>query len=544
MSEQPGKLSRVALYARVSSEEQKEGQNILSQVNELENFVKDPNRLWQIVDTYKDDGWTGGHIIRPDLDRLRDDAKKGLFDFVVINDVDRLARDAHLVGVVTRDLQKYGVEIIFRKLPSDNGPTGKLLTGVLANFAEFERAIILDRTRRGRKYKVEVLKKFIGTRRKYGFIYYPKNSATGEDGRLEILNTEMQEVIKMFDWVDNEKLSARSLVKKLNDLNIPAFKGGRWSKSSVLNVLRCEMYTGVWHYNKHYSCEPIKEPRFKTYHRSLKSSRRLRPKNEWTPVTLPPELHVISREKWERVQEQLKKNKVFSPRNSIHKYLLSGLVFCGGDGKAYVGQPCHDKFYYRCSHRCKAYPSITEHILDEAVWSAVKEAVLNPQIIINQIEKVRKKIEHSKVSLTNELDLANKALVELQNKEDRLVDVYSMNIINPQQLKKRLDDLHKEKVVLEEKIAKLNKSQNIVPLKVIKMSVYDYLDFAKKKLEKFAFEEKQKLLRLLINDIIFEGTVVKIRGIIPVTQKQEVPTQFSGLGIMALQSNIAATMPF
>lgn len=85
-----GKLTtRVALYARVSSEEQKEGQTIDSQVAELERFARE--RAWQIAGTYKDEGWSGAILARPALDELRDEASKGKFNAVLINDVDRLA---------------------------------------------------------------------------------------------------------------------------------------------------------------------------------------------------------------------------------------------------------------------------------------------------------------------------------------------------------------------------------------------------------------------------------------------------------------------
>src|ERR1700680_1443294 len=79
---------RLAIYARVSTEEQREGQNIDSQIAELERFSRDKG--WPIVGLYKDEGWSGGAMERPELDRLRDDAQKGLFEAVLINDVDRL----------------------------------------------------------------------------------------------------------------------------------------------------------------------------------------------------------------------------------------------------------------------------------------------------------------------------------------------------------------------------------------------------------------------------------------------------------------------
>src|SRR5260221_3348761 len=98
MPDESRQPQRVALYARVSTEEQREGQTIDSQVAELERFARD--RVWPVVGTYKDAGWSGGILARPELDRLRDDAAKGVFDAILINDVDRLARDVSHLGVI------------------------------------------------------------------------------------------------------------------------------------------------------------------------------------------------------------------------------------------------------------------------------------------------------------------------------------------------------------------------------------------------------------------------------------------------------------
>jgi len=100
---------RAAIYARVSTEEQKEGQTIDSQVAELERFAA--SQKWPVTDVYKDAGWSGALLARPELDRLRDDASKGIFQVVLINDGDRLARDVSHLGVVKRDLERRGAEV-------------------------------------------------------------------------------------------------------------------------------------------------------------------------------------------------------------------------------------------------------------------------------------------------------------------------------------------------------------------------------------------------------------------------------------------------
>lgn len=185
MSSETTKIIRAALYARVSTEEQeeqREGQTIDSQVSELEQFVR--QKGWNVVGVYKDDGWSGSILVRPELDRLRDDASKGLFDTVVLNDVDRLARDVSHLGIIKRDLERKRVNVIFRKLPAEKSPTYNLMVNILGSFAEFEREMIIDRTRRGRRHKVEVRKQYLGSNAPYGFRYVPKDKASGKEGFL------------------------------------------------------------------------------------------------------------------------------------------------------------------------------------------------------------------------------------------------------------------------------------------------------------------------------------------------------------------------
>src|SRR4029077_10945722 len=220
---------------RVSTEEQREGQTIDSQIAELERFSRE--KTWLIVGTYKDNGWSGGMMERPELDRLRDDAQKSVFDAVLINDVDRLARDVAHLGVIKRDLERKGVKVIFRKLPSDTSPTNNLMVNILGSFAEFERELISDRTRRGRRHKVEVRKQYLGSNTSYGYRYTPIDRLTGKEGVLEVVSEEAAVVRQMFEWVDQEGLSARRVMLRLNEQKVPPKMGAqRWAKSSVLRI--------------------------------------------------------------------------------------------------------------------------------------------------------------------------------------------------------------------------------------------------------------------------------------------------------------------
>jgi len=370
MIQHKGAPLRVAVYARVSTEEQREGQTINSQVAELEHFAR--SKRWAVCGIYKDEGWSGSVMGRPALDRLRDDARAHRFQAVLINDVDRLARDVAHLGVIKRDLEKQGLTVIFRKLPQETGPISNLLVNILGSFAEFERELITDRTRRGRRHKVEGDKKYLGSIPAYGYRYHIMDRALGKEGRLELEAYEANVVGLMFSWVDREGLSASKVARRLNERCILPRKADRWGKSSVLRVLHNETYTGLWHYNKFQCCEPRQRKTKATYPKRAKSSLRLRPRQEWIPLVLREELKLVPRDCWERVQRRLKRNICFSPRNEKHSYLLKGLIRCGGCGKRYVGDSWHGRFYYRCAARCKRLSAVRDYRLNTIVIDAVE----------------------------------------------------------------------------------------------------------------------------------------------------------------------------
>lgn len=371
MNKTDGSQMRVAIYARVSTEEQKEGQTINSQVAELQRFAEDGGYIIRRI--YKDDGWSGSVIGRPALDQLRDDARGNELQAVLINDVDRLARDVSHLGVIKRDLEKHGLKVIFRKLPAETGPISNLMVNILGSFAEFERELIIDRTRRGRRHKVEGEKKYLGSITAYGYRYHLMDRALGRDGRLELEPYEAGVIRSMFEWVDAEGLSASKVSRRLNERFVLPRKAIRWGRSSVLRILHNEMYTGLWHYNKLQCCEPQQRKIKTAYPRRLKSSVRARPRREWIPLVLPANLKLVERDRWDRVQRRIARNICFSPRNEKHFYLLKGLIRCGGCGRSYIGDCWHGRFYYRCSARCGRLPSLRDQRLQDIVLDAVSK---------------------------------------------------------------------------------------------------------------------------------------------------------------------------
>ncbi len=510
MPETAETTQRVAIYARVSTEEQREGQTIDSQVAELERFSRE--KSWPITGTYKDEGWSGGVMERPDLDRLRDDAQKGVFDAVLINDVDRLARDVAHLGVIKRDLERHGMKVIFRKLPSDISPTSNLMVNILGSFAEFERELIADRTRRGRRHKVEVRKQYLGSNTAYGFRYIPRDQASSNEGLLELAPEEASVVRQMFEWVDQDGLSGRKVLNRLNELHIRPRKGAAvWGKSSVLRILRNEMYAGIWHYNKFQGCEPKNPLTSPRYRRRIKCSIRQRPKSEWLPLELPESLQIVPRERWARVQQQLDRNVTFSPRNEKHSYLLKGLVRCEACGARYTGDPCHGTFYYRCLARCKKLPSVQETVLSDSVKEAVTALMLNPDLILEplrQLDQAEARERGNRIEAARESEIEAK---RVNTEEERLLEAYRTGIISPAQLGLQLEKLKARRAVLDLNRSDAKPEENLPP-KQIENAVADYCAEAARNIASFTADEWRDFLRTVIDTIFFCGDHIRIRG--------------------------------
>ncbi|MBV9760291.1 MAG: recombinase family protein [Acidobacteriaceae bacterium] len=525
MAQDQAKQIRAALYARVSTEEQKEGQTIDSQIAELERFASE--RGYMVSAVYKDDGWSGGVLARPQLDLLRDHAAAGAFDAVLINDVDRLARDVTHLGIIKRDLERKGIQLIFRKLPAENSPTHNLMINVLGSFAEFEREMIADRTRRGRLHKIEVRGKYLGSITSYGYRYIPAAQSATKEGALEIEPAEAAVVRQMFELVDREGLSAHRVVERLNRLKIRARKGSRWAKSSVLKVLHNEMYVGVWYYNKLQSFEPEHGHNQQTYRRRIKSAMRLRDRAEWIPLQLPTSLHIVDRDQWKRVQDQLRRNIAFSPRHEKHSYLLKGLVSCAACGSRYVGEPSHGRFSYRCAARCKRCPLVSERILDQAVWDEVERAILDPELIADQITKLNQQDEKASSDLSAELrDTANE-LAQLEKEESRLMKAYRLSVITPAQLGSELEKLGTRKRSLQARDDQLANNRPAAEPDV-RRSVASYCQQAAETLHQFTPGERQQFLRTLIKAIVFDGAEARIRAEIPQDHGLKWPDRSNG----------------
>lgn len=143
---------RVAIYARVSSEQQAQEQTIASQVAALHERVAADGSSLDDELRFIDDGISGTTLQRPALERLRDQAYAGGFQKLYVHSPDRLARRYAYQVLLVEELRRHGVEIVFLNRALGVSPEEDLLLQMQGMFAEYERAKILERSRRGKRH--------------------------------------------------------------------------------------------------------------------------------------------------------------------------------------------------------------------------------------------------------------------------------------------------------------------------------------------------------------------------------------------------------
>lgn len=147
-------MKEVALYARVSTTHQQRMLTIEQQLERLKKAVAQ-NEDWHLSDKhiYSDEGHSGALLNRPGLDRLRDQAALTAFEVVLITAPDRLARKYVHQAILLEEMEQYGCRIEFLDRPMSDDPHDQLLLQIRSAVAEYERALIADRMRRGRPAK-------------------------------------------------------------------------------------------------------------------------------------------------------------------------------------------------------------------------------------------------------------------------------------------------------------------------------------------------------------------------------------------------------
>jgi site-specific DNA recombinase len=515
----------VALYARVSSQRQAEELTIHSQVAALrERIAVDAHSIADEL-CFLDEGYSGSTLFRPALERLRDLAHVGGLDQLYVHSPDRLARKYVYQMLLLEEFSRHGVQVVFlNQDPQDESAEGNLLLQMQGMIAEYERAKILERTRRGRRFAARQGKVSVLPTAPYGYRYVPKHLADGE-ARYDVVLEEARLVREIFAWVGVEGLSLRQVTDRLRERGIPTAKGRpRWDGATIRGILHNTAYIGMAKYGKTRLVPrtPGRRPKRgdPAIPRLEKVSRPTAPE-EQESIPVPA---IVSAELFGAVAERLEQNRRrYRQHRQGTRYLLSGLLVCQRCGSAYcarkLGAPKKDGshyFYYRClggdryrhgGETICANKGLSGAVLETAVWADVCSLLQDP-------ERVRREFQRRlDRPATEPPDAAHykDSIAKLKRRLARLVDAYENGWLEKEDFQSRIGRVQERLAREEEAYAEYER--NVTSDDELRLVIGQFQTFAQQivsGLEGADFDLRRKLLRLLVNRIEVRENEIQI----------------------------------
>src|SRR5262245_33873844 len=456
---------RVALYARVSGEQQEKEDTIASQLEALTQRIATDGWECEPELHFVDDGCSGYILTRPGLERLRDQAAAGAIDRLYVLDPDRLSRKYAYQVLILEELTRCGVEVVFLKNPIGRGPEQDLLLQVQGMIAEYERAKILERCRRGKQHAARRGSVNVLSGAPYGYRYVGKHEGGGE-ARYQVLAEEARVVRKIFDWVGQERCSIGEVCRRLRRDGIPTRTSKpAWDRATVWLILKNPAYRGKAAFGKTRAGES-KPQRLRP-----QRGRPGQPRRPVTTVETSQEDQIfidvpalVSEELFESVQAQLKENRRRRrDRLGGGCYLLQGLVVCqrcgyGGYGKPTSRASAKGKVpyaYYRCTgsdayrfggQRLCWNKQIRTDLLDAAVWEDVRSLLSEPERVRKEYER---RLHGSETGPNQEVQHLGKLVSNVKKMISRLIDAYGDGLLDKSEFEPRISAARERLAKLE-----------------------------------------------------------------------------------------------
>src|SRR6202035_1927219 len=393
-------MRMAAIYARVSSEQQREENTIASQTASLIEFAKNHElevpKEWVI----EDDGYSGATLERPGLERVRDLAAAGQMQVVLAYAPDRLSRKYAYQVLLIEELARHGVETVFVKSPQGNSAEDQLLVQFQGMIAEYERAQILERSRRGKRHRAQSGEVSVMSGAPYGYRYIRKTDEA--PAAYAVLEAEARVVERIYEMYTVHGLSIGEITRRINAEGIPTRKASaRWERSTVWAVLRNSAYRGVACFGKtrvSSRARVIRPQRRRGVVTPSMTAGHERPREEWIEIPVPA---LVSEESFARAQELLQENKIRSRRRTIEPSVVQGLVSCQKCGYAFsrcsTRTSARKIHYYKCIGSdgwrklggpvCDNGRFVRQELLDQIVWAEVIRLLEDPTLIQQELDR-------------------------------------------------------------------------------------------------------------------------------------------------------------
>ena len=440
-----------AIYTRVSSDRQKENHTIASQTAALLEYAKTNGYVVPPEWIFQDEGYSGASLLRPGLEALRDLAAQGQIATVLIYSPDRLSRKYAYQVLLAEEFSRCGVEIVFLKSPSSGSPEDQLVVQFQGMIAEYERAQIAERSRRGKRHKAREGVVNVLSGAPYGYRYMKKTDTSA--AYYEVLESEAGVVGMVFQLYTQKHLSINAIARLLNQRGIPTRTGKtRWERSTVWGILRNPAYQGKACFGKT-ELRPrqrITRPlRQRNGIANRNSANHERPRSEWIEVPVPA---LVGEETFALAQEQLTKNQHHSPRRTIEPTLLQGMLVCQQCGYALYRTSTRTSkrklYYYRClgsdAYRrlkgalCTRRPVRQDH-LDQVVWDQIIRLLEDDTLLQSEMDR-RKEAARNADPRRQRQEALRREQTRLTKNIERLITAYQEGLISLWQLRERMPE--------------------------------------------------------------------------------------------------------
>ena len=389
------------------------------------------------------------------LERLRDLSYLGALDRIYVHSPDRLARKYAYQVLLVDEFKRGGVEIVFLNHDLGHTPEENLLLQVQGMVAEYERAKILERSRRGklhaaRKGSVNVL-----SGAPYGYRYTNCYEGNGE-ASYQIILEEARVVRQIFEWVGRERLSIGEVCRSLKHQRVVTRTGkDYWDRGTVWGMLKNPAYKGMAAFGKTRVGEA--RPRLRAQRGAPDQPRRAYStfevsKDNWTYIPVPA---IVCEDLFDAVQEQLTENRNRSrQRKRGARYLLQGLLVCKKCDYAYYGKPVSNSSakgkklnyaYYRCigtdayrfgGQRICSNKQVRTDLLEQAVWEDICSFLSDPGRIEHEYER-RLTVQKKDVGLDS-FEKLDSAIKKVKRGISRLIDAYEDGLLDKDEFEPRI----------------------------------------------------------------------------------------------------------
>jgi site-specific DNA recombinase len=347
--------------------------------------------------------------------------------------------------------------------------------------------------------------------------------SNGQPGYAVIHEEEAELVRQIFHWYVTEGISTSKIAKRLNQIGVHPRKGGRgWAPSAIRLMLINETYIGKAYYNRTYGVKPKKPRNPMKYHKHEQTTKKRRSQSEWIEIEVPS---LIDEDTFRKAGEQLKKNTWWSVRNNTkHQYLLRRLVRCGECGYKMCGVFEGKYGYYTCrkgrdlveTHREKKCTSRSVRLeyLDKVVWAKITDLLEKPEMMIDQYKRQKDVLPFQ--GTQKQCQKLEQQIKRNEKQIQRLIDAYQMEIITIKDLDGRKNNLERKISQAQEQIRDIQTAEKEeINYKKIFESIETFCNVIKQGIEHASFNDKRRIVELLIEEIVVTNGKVEIHHIIP-----------------------------